>query len=148
MSTSSLPRATASAGEPPVADKATENDPLRYISASRLKCWQTCRRQFFFRYVERVETPMAQTLFVGQQVHEVLRVWNWARWKDEPCDTEELHQVFDKQWQKEVDGNDIAWKPNDDQIKAKARAWSLLEAYFDKPSVDPKEKAQRCRSSR
>ena len=121
---------------------AESDDPLRYISASRLKCWQTCRRQFYFRYIERVHTPMAQALFVGQQVHEILRVWNWARWKDEPCDTEELHQVFDEQWQKEVADNDIAWKDDDDQAKAKAQAWSLLETYFAQPSVDPQEKPE------
>jgi len=116
------------------------NDPLRYISASRLKCWQTCRRQFYYRYIECVHTPMA--LFVGQQVHEILRVWNWARWKNEPCDTEELHQVFDEQWHKEVTANDIAWKDDDGEAKAKAQAWLLLETYFGKPSVVPKEKPE------
>ncbi len=26
---------------------SSELDLLRYLSASRLKCWQSCRRQFF-----------------------------------------------------------------------------------------------------
>ena len=137
-----MPSPTAPAAAQSVPKGSQSNDPLRYISASRLKCWQTCRRQFYFRYIECVQTPMAQALFVGQQGHEILRVWNWARWKDEPCDTEELHHVFDEQWQKEVDDNDIAWKGDADQAKVKAQAWSLLETYFAKPSVDPQEKPE------
>lgn len=142
MSATTMPTAPAPVASPAASAEVTDNDPLRYISASRLKCWQTCRRQFYYRYIERVQTPMVQALFVGQQVHEILRVWNWARWKHEACDTEELHQVFDGQWQKEVADNDIAWKNSEDQAKAKAQAWSLLETYFAQPSVDPLEKPE------
>ena len=35
---------------------------LHHLSASRLKCWQTCRRQFHYRYVERVAVPTAPAL--------------------------------------------------------------------------------------
>ena len=38
----------------PGTGATSEPDLLRYLSASRLKCWQTCRRQFYFRYVERI----------------------------------------------------------------------------------------------
>ena len=36
---------------------------LRCLSASRLKCWQSCRRQFYYRYVERLVVPTAPALF-------------------------------------------------------------------------------------
>jgi hypothetical protein len=61
-----------------VSEVSSEPDLLRYLSASRLKCWQSCRRQFYYRYVERLVVPTAPALFIGRQIHEVLRQWNWA----------------------------------------------------------------------
>jgi putative RecB family exonuclease len=46
-------------------------------SHSRLSCFETCPRQFFYRYVERrpVETESIEA-FVGKRVHEVLERLN------------------------------------------------------------------------
>jgi len=88
----------------------SEPDLLRYLSASRLKCWQTCRRQFFFRYVERLTVPTAPALFIGRQIHEVLRQWNWAKWKDEPLSPEQLRAVLTESWERDAAKEFIPWK--------------------------------------
>jgi len=130
----------------PVIPPIRDDDVLKYISASRLKTWQTCRRQFFFRYVERIETPTAPALFVGQQVHEILRIWNWARWKGEPLDREQLQAGLDESWANGLAEAGtpipIPWKKDGDEAKAKAQTWALLEAYFDEPPFDPAEKPE------
>jgi putative RecB family exonuclease len=130
----------------PVIPPIRDGDVLKYISASRLKTWQTCRRQFFFRYVERIQTPTAPALFVGQQVHEILRIWNWARWKGEPLDREQLQAALDKSWDNGLADADtrtpIPWKKDGDEAKAKAQTWALLEAYLNEPPFDPTEKPE------
>ena len=40
-----------------------ESGPLDYLSASRLKTWQTCRLQFRFKYVDRLPTATNPALF-------------------------------------------------------------------------------------
>ena len=100
------------------------SDPglLDYLSASRLKCWQTCRRQFFFRYVERIATPTAPALFIGQQVHECLKSLNWARWKSEPFDADQLRAEFDESWERGLESESVPWKKEGDEANAKAKA--------------------------
>ena len=112
---------------------------LEYLSASRLKCWQTCRRQFYFRYVKRIKTPTAPALFIGQQVHEILKLHNWSRWKDEPFDPEWLKSELDDSWEDGLAADHISWKAAGDEAKAKEQAWAMLEAYFEESPVPPSE---------
>ena len=113
------------------------SDPalLDYLSASRLKCWQACRRQFFFRYVERIETMTAPALFIGQQVHECLKSLNWARWKSEPFDADQLRAEFDESWNRGLESESVPWKKEGDEANAKAQAWAMLETYFAESPV-------------
>ncbi|MEX2578267.1 MAG: PD-(D/E)XK nuclease family protein [Verrucomicrobiales bacterium] len=119
-----------------------EDGVLRYVSASRLKCWQSCRRQFYYRYVERIETPTAPALFVGQAVHEILRLLNWKRWKDEPCGADSLREKLDRYWEREAPAARVAWKDSGDEEKCRGQAWNLIEAYLGQNPVDPAEKPQ------
>jgi len=116
---------------------------LKYLSASRLKCWQGCRRQFYFRYVERIRVPIAPALFIGTQVHEILRIWNWARWKDEPLTSDDLRARFDESWQAGLLADPaIAWEEATSADLAREQSWSLLEAYFAESPIGPAEKPE------
>ena len=115
---------------------------LDYFSASRLKCWQNCRRQFYFRYVEKIPTPTAPALYIGRQVHEVLRAWNWARWKDEPVTAQQLQACFCQNWDEDQLGDDVRWKSDEDERKAKAQSWKLIETYLEQCPVNIDEKPQ------
>ncbi|MCB1065609.1 MAG: PD-(D/E)XK nuclease family protein [Verrucomicrobiae bacterium] len=89
-------------------------DVLQYLSASRLKCWQSCRRQFFYRYVERIETPTAPALFLGQAVHELLRLHNWSCWKDEPLEQGQVRMELDQWWEREEPVARVRWKTSEE----------------------------------
>jgi hypothetical protein len=119
--------------------ESAEPDLLRYISASRLKCWQTCRRQFYLRYVERLTVPTTPALFIGRQIHEVLRQWNWAKWKDEPLSPEQLLAALTESWERDAAKEYIPWKKPEDEAIAREQAWSMLETYFAQCPVAPDE---------
>jgi hypothetical protein len=126
----------------PGTGESTEPDLLRYLSASRLKCWQTCRRQFFFRYVERLVVPTAPALFIGRQIHEVLRLWNWANWKCEPLSPEQLQAALIESWERDTAAEFIPWKKPEDEAIARDQAWAMLEAYFAQCPVAPDERPE------
>jgi len=117
----------------------SEPDLLRYLSASRLKCWQTCRRQFYYRYVERLVVPTAPALFIGRQIHEVLRQWNWAKWKSAPLTPEQLHAALTESWERDAAAEFISWKTPDDEAIARDQSGAMLEAYFAQCPVAPDE---------
>lgn len=123
----------------PGTGASSEPDLLRYLSASRLKCWQTCRRQFYFRYVERVAVPTAPALFIGRQIHEVLRLWNWSKWKNEPLTSEQLHSALLESWERDASAESIPWKKPGDEGIARDQAWSVLETYFAQCPIAPDE---------
>lgn len=112
----------------------TENGVLEYLSASRLKCWQGCRRQFFYRYIQRIETPTAPALFLGQAVHELLRLLNWSCWKDEPLDPEQLRTELDQWWERKEPVARVRWKTPDEETATRVQAWTLVEAYLEQQS--------------
>jgi hypothetical protein len=115
-------------------------DPLEYISASRLKCWQTCRLQYYFRYVERIPTVTSPALFVGQIVHKVLQQWNLRRWRGEPADTKSLWPVFAEHWLQDQPDDGIDWK--DKEAEQKEKAWNMLEFYLEHTPVPLDEKPE------
>ncbi len=123
---------------------ATGPGLLAYLSASRLKCWQTCRRQFYYRYVERIVVPTAPALFLGRQIHAVLCRWNWSKWKEEPLTRDQLREFLFDHWEKEAaaEAIPVPWKQPGDEVIARDQSWSMLETYFDQCPVAPDEKPE------
>ena len=122
---------------PPLVAHDRQSGPLDYLSASRLKTWQTCRLQFFFRYVERLPTATSPALFVGQIVHEVLRHWNLRRWRGEPADVESLHPVFLEHWTEDQPEEGIDW--NGKEGEQQEKAWTMLEHYLEQTPIPVSE---------
>ena len=113
-----------------------------HVSASRLKCWQTCRRQYYYRYVRRIEVPVAPALFLGTQIHDLLKRWNLARWRGTPLDPENLRAQFHQNWEQGQQDQPIAWKNEAEAAESRQQAWSLLERYFADCPIPADEKPQ------
>src|SRR5688572_17192824 len=71
------------------------------VSASRLTTFLGCRLKFYFRYVCELEKGKTAALHVGGTVHEVLKIWNKARWKDQVLSLKQLHTVYGQLWSAE-----------------------------------------------
>lgn len=115
-------------------------DPLDYLSASRLKCFQTCRLQFRFRYVDRLPSRPSASLHVGKVVHAVLQAWNLRRWRGESvADPKALWPVFAERWAAEQ-SPDLDWRGK--EATERDMAWRLLEHYFRHTSIPTGEKPE------
>src|SRR5688500_7540258 len=82
----------------PEKPPAASTNPLEYVSASRIQTFHQCRLKFYFRYVLRLQKPKSAALHVGSVVHEVLQIWNRARWKREAVDLDTLRERFTEHW--------------------------------------------------
>ncbi len=103
------------------------------VSASRLSTFLRCRLKFYFRYVCEVEKPRTPALHVGSCLHEVLKLWNKSRWKDQLLSLKQLHTVYGLVW--DADGKEpIDWEPGD-EAQQKAVGWRLLETYFRESNI-------------
>lgn len=117
-----------------------DSGPIDYLSASRLKCWQECRLKFFFRYVEKIQSPTSPALFVGKAVHHVLQQWNLYRWRGEPADAETLRQTFSNYWESQQDEDEIDWGGKEEEHREKT--WTLLEYYLEHTPISLDEKPE------
>lgn len=124
------------------ASPEPKSDPLECLSASRLKCFQTCRLQFYFRYVEKIPTVTCPALITGQVVHRVLQAWNLARWRGEDASVERSQLVFEACWGEECIRQEIVWELPDQEPKEKAKAWSVLECYLRQTPIPLEEKPE------
>jgi hypothetical protein len=104
-------------------------------SASRLKCWLSCRLKFFFRYVQQILKPPTPALHLGGVVHLVLQAWNMARWKRQVFELQRFRKVFDEGWEDQL--TKIDWE--DEEPAQKNTAWSLLETYFKETPIKANE---------
>lgn len=121
--------------ETPVEEKDRITELQETVSASRLSCFHGCRLKFFFRYVERLKSPISPALYVGKAVHAVLQEVNLARWHGKPL--QEIPVVFDDCWVSGQDGEEIRWE---DEPAQKAAALQLVETYLAATPIPLDEK--------
>jgi hypothetical protein len=117
-----------------------ECDVLATVSASRLKCWLSCRLKFFFHYIEKLPSPSSPALHVGKVVHSVLQAWSLARWQGKPLERGELEALFHQNFDQDQLGQQIDWKDSEAEIKQ--NAWNVLTAYLDQTPIPPDEKPE------
>jgi len=120
--------------------KRTVDELLQSVSASRLSTWQQCRLKFFFRYISPIQKPKTPALIVGSSVHETLKFWNMARWRNESPSLKQLHDVFSTAWSHEQEVDAINW--DGAEPEQKTTGWRLLETYFRESPIKADEKPE------
>ncbi|BDS05256.1 hypothetical protein NT6N_02960 [Oceaniferula spumae] len=112
---------------------------LDYISASRLSCWQQCRRKHYFRYVANIPSEPSPAMHLGKVVHATLQQWNLWRWDRKPYTMNDLHAAFFHSWEKEQVENTVPWKSDKEHDDLRDKAWELVTAYLDAAVIEEDE---------
>ena len=81
----------------------TQVTRMSVYSHSRLEAFETCPLKYKFRYVERVETPIEDTveMFVGSRVHEVLEKLYYDLQLEKVNSLDDLLEFYQGEWKKE-----------------------------------------------
>lgn len=103
---------------------------LDYISASRLNCWQQCRRKHYFRYVADIPSKPSPAMHLGKVVHATLQQWNLWRWDKIPFTRSDLIRAFLQSWRKELSDNPVTWKSDTEHRNLRKKAWELVSTYL------------------
>jgi len=118
----------------------SDDHALEYISASRLSCWQQCRRKHYFRYIANLPSDPSAAMHLGKAVHSTLQQWNLWRWEKRPYTREELQSNFLKQWDAELAKHPVTWKSDTEQETLRNKAWDLVTAYLDANIISDDER--------
>ena len=113
---------------------------LATVSASRLNTFHTCRLKFYFNYVLGLSRAKSGAQHIGSTVHHALKLWNLARWRKQSIPEGWLREQFDLFWSEDQAGA-IAWDEGEED-QSKAKAWALLETYFQQSPIPANEAAE------
>ncbi|MGB0713416.1 MAG: PD-(D/E)XK nuclease family protein, partial [Gammaproteobacteria bacterium] len=70
------------------------NDPLAYLSPSRLKSFLTCRLKFYYEKVLGRRPPASPNLQIGKAVHEGLEVLHLAQMRGEAVTPDQVLEDY------------------------------------------------------
>jgi putative RecB family exonuclease len=130
----------------PPAPPARVNKPksieelLATVSASRLNTFHACRLKFYFNYVLGLSRAKSGAQHIGSTVHHALKLWNLARWRKQSIPDGWLREQFDLFWTEDQAGA-IAWDEGEED-QSKAKAWALLDTYFQQSPIPANEAAE------
>ncbi len=113
---------------------------LATVSASRLNTFHACRLKFYFNYVLGLSRAKSGAQHIGSTVHHALKLWNLARWRKQSIPDGWLREQFDLFWTEDEAGA-IAWDEGEED-QSKAKAWALLETYFQQSPIPANEAAE------
>jgi putative RecB family exonuclease len=82
-------------------DDDWRGDSMPIYSHSRLSCFEICPRQYWYRYVAKVEVPELQTIeaFLGTRVHEALEQLYQNVMSCHPMTAAGLLTCYESKWQ-------------------------------------------------
>ncbi len=114
--------------------------PLRFLSPTRLRTYDTCPLQYRYRYLDRLPTPFTPRSLLGDAIHRTLEA-NFTEKKQTRKDLslEAATEVFEAGWEEELP----VGAPEGDDASAWAQAYDdglrLLDFYLETiaPGVTP-----------
>jgi RecB family exonuclease len=131
----------SSVGGQVVPTRKTTQELTEHVSASRLTTFHSCRLKFFFRYALGLRKPKAPALHIGTTVHEVLKAWNRARWKQQVMTQDQLRAVYAGSWSDEQEYSSVRWE-GEDESEHMEQGWHLLQCYFAQTPIKENERPE------
>jgi RecB family exonuclease len=123
-------------------ERTPENNLLQLsalkLSATRIKMYRTCPRQYRYAYVEQIPTALTGPLAFGQVIHQILHtLHNLAILSGEPMDAARAFHDFRRLWQEIIHEHDPVFCGGDREIEEYSRlAGVILKNYVAAQSRD------------
>jgi RecB family exonuclease len=123
--------------EPKVEPIAEKPAPI-LLSATRVKMYLQCPRQYRYRYVDEIPTVLTGALAFGQVIHRVLyNLQLWAITHGEPFTESIAWYEFSRLWNEIVNDQNPLFKcadePSEYSALAKVMLTGYIEAHREKP---------------
>jgi ATP-dependent helicase/DNAse subunit B len=83
-------------------DSSPKEEPIK-LSATRLKTYLVCPRQFRYRYIDEVPTVLTGALAFGKTIHQVIHdLHQWSIYSGEPLNEHIALSDFARLWEQVI----------------------------------------------
>ena len=104
---------------------------LQHVSPTAMKGYFSCSLRFFFEKVRQLPKPVSPALHVGKAVHEGLRAFHLARWREgDPSETAVLAAFLKAFGELEKNEGPVEWSDSTERTESFAAGERVLKAYL------------------
>ena len=101
-------------------------EPVR-LGASRLQTYETCERQYYFQYVEKIKTTYTDAnLAFGHAMHTATEAWLRGLYASNPID---IAERFSKAWHDQLETQEIQFSTEWTDTKMRDAGLMLAERF-------------------
>jgi len=104
---------------------------LQHVSPTAMKSYFSCSLRFFFEKVRQLPKPVSPALHVGKAVHEGLRAFHLARWREgDPSETAVLAAFLKAFGELEKNEGPVEWSDPTERSEVFATGERVIRAYL------------------
>jgi len=104
---------------------------LQHVSPTAMKSYFSCSLRFFFEKVRQLPKPVSPALHVGKAVHEGLRAYHLARWRDgDPSEPAVLAAFLKAFSELEKNEGPVEWGDASERSEVFATGERVIRAYL------------------
>ena len=122
------------------AAPVSRGDPLKYLSASRLKSYLTCPLRFYFEKVLIIPIPTGAAAHLGKAVHAGLAAYHTALWRGGDATPATIAGKFAEAFEKLEQEQPVKWDDADERFESRTAGEKLVRAYLEDEVLRPNRK--------
>ncbi len=111
--------------------------PRGYISHSQIRCYSECPKKYFYSYVEGIEPPINEKVFLGEVFHQAIEHYFLQRIGGGQPGNEAMIGLLDSAFDKTEAGRKICWQGTRRETKERGLAFLRYFLEHIAPGVRP-----------
>jgi RecB family exonuclease len=113
------------------------NLPKEYISYSQIRLYQTCPKKFRYAYIDEIERPVNDKVFLGTIFHSVVEYYLKEKISDRAPGKEELLKRFEEQFLESQKKQKITWDTPEAETRKRGLAFVRHFLKEIAPEINP-----------
>lgn len=111
--------------------------PREYISYSQVRLYQTCPKKYYYSYVEKIQTPVNDKIFLGIVFHAVIESFFKEKIEREEPSIHKLMECFSNLFEEKQKGMEITWEFSQKETTRRGKAFIDHFLREIAPTVQP-----------
>ena len=113
------------------------NLPKNYISYNQIRQYQTCPKKYYYSYIENIQTPINEHIFLGTVFHSVVEYYLNHRIAGNLLEKEAVLEQFNELFASLQEGKEVIWKTSETANRDRGLAFVRYFVKEMASSLDP-----------
>jgi len=111
--------------------------PRGYLSHSQLRTYNECPRKYYFAYVEGIQPPLNEKIFLGEIFHSAIEQYFLQKISGSPLTDDAIVAIFGAAFDEGAAERDIAWQSPRRETRERGRGFLRYFLQHIAPAIRP-----------